>query len=38
MEHEYISITDDNEKILWVNEYRIVWVNSDYEIQETFRS
>lgn len=36
MEHEYISITDDNEKILWVNEYRIVWVNSDYEIQETF--
>lgn len=28
--------TDDNEKISWVNEYRIVWVNSDYEIQETF--
>jgi hypothetical protein len=28
MEHDY--------KIEWVNEYRIVWVNSDYEIQETF--
>ena len=28
--------TDDDNKISWVNEYRIVWVNSDYEIQETF--
>jgi len=29
MEHE-------NKNIEWVNEYRIVWVNSEYEIQETF--
>jgi len=28
--------TDDNEKISWVKEYRIVWVNSDYEIREAF--
>ena len=29
--------TDDNDKkISWVNEYRIVWVNSDYEITEAF--
>ena len=28
--------TDDNEKISWVKEYRIVWVNSDYEITEAF--
>ena len=34
--NDYLDITDDNEKISWVNEYRIVWVNSDYEIQETF--
>ena len=34
MKHDYI--TDDNEKTSWVNEYRIVWVNSDYKIQETF--
>ena len=29
MEHEYKSIE-------WVNEYRVIWVNSEYEIQETF--
>ena len=29
MEHE-------NKSIEWVNEYRVIWVNSDYEIQETF--
>jgi hypothetical protein len=35
--NDYLDITDDNDKkISWVNEYRIVWVNSDYEIQETF--
>ena len=28
--------TDDNEKISWVKEYRIIWVNSDYEITEAF--
>ena len=28
--------TDDDKKISWVNEYRVVWVNSDYEIQEIF--
>ena len=28
--------TDDNEKISWVNEYRIVWVNKDYNIKEIF--
>ena len=26
---------DDNNKISWVNEYRVVWVNSDYKIKET---
>ena len=37
MEHDYISITDDNDnKISWVNEYRIVWVDSDYDIREIF--
>lgn len=30
------EIDYDDEKISWVKEYRIVWVNSDYEIQETF--
>ena len=34
MEHDYINFTDDNEKISWVNEYRIVWVNKDYNIKE----
>lgn len=34
MKHDYI--TDDNEKPSWVNEYRIVWVDSDYEIREIF--
>ena len=29
--------TDDNDKkISWVNEYRVVWVDSDYEIREIF--
>ena len=27
---------DDNNKISWVNEYRVVWVDSDYKIEETF--
>jgi hypothetical protein len=26
----------ENKSIEWVNEYRVIWVNSDYEIQETF--
>lgn len=34
MGHDYKEI--NNEKTSWVNEYRIIWVNSDYEIQETF--
>ena len=34
MGHDYEEIND--KKISWVSEYRIVWVNSDYEIQETF--
>ena len=34
MGHDYEKM--NYEKILWVNEYRIVWVNSDYKIQETF--
>jgi hypothetical protein len=29
MEHDYKNIE-------WINEYRVIWVNSDYEIQETF--
>lgn len=36
MEKDYINFTDDNEKISWVNEYRIVWVNKDYNIKEIF--
>ena len=28
--------TDDDKKISWVNEYRVVWVDSDYEIREIF--
>ena len=31
-----IDNDDNDKKISWVNEYRIIWVNSDYEIQETF--
>lgn len=34
MGHDYEEMIDD--KTSWVDEYRIVWVNSDYEIQETF--
>jgi hypothetical protein len=35
MGNDYVSMSDD-EKISWVNEYRILWVNSDYEITEAF--
>ena len=28
--------SDDYKKTLLINEYRIVWVNSDYKIKETF--
>ena len=31
-----IDIDDNDKKISWVNEYRILWVNSDYEITEAF--
>jgi hypothetical protein len=31
-----IDNDDNDKKISWVNEYRVVWVDSDYEIQETF--
>jgi len=31
-----IDNDDNDKKISWVNEYRIVWVNSDYEIKEIF--
>ena len=31
-----IDIDDNDKKISWVNEYRIVWVDSDYEIREIF--
>jgi hypothetical protein len=34
MKHDYKELT--NNLTSWVNEYRILWVNSDYEIQETF--
>ena len=34
MGHDYEEMIDD--KISWIKEYRIVWVNSDYEIQETY--
>lgn len=34
MGHDYEEMND--KKISWVSEYRIVWVNSDYEIEETF--
>ena len=34
METDYEDMVD--KKTSWVNEYRILWVNSDYEIQETF--
>ena len=36
MEHDYINFTDDNEKISWVDEYRIIWVDKDYKIREIF--
>jgi len=31
-----IDNDDNDKKISWVNEYRVVWVNSDYEIKEIF--
>ena len=31
-----IDNDDNDKKISWVNEYRIIWVNSDYEIKEIF--
>jgi hypothetical protein len=31
-----IDTDDDDKKISWVNEYRVVWVDSDYEIREIF--
>ena len=31
-----IDTDDDDKKISWVKEYKIVWVNSDYEITEAF--
>ena len=34
MGHDYEKFTDNLTS--WVNEYRIVWVNSDYKITETF--
>ena len=34
MKEEYEELTD--KLISWVNEYRILWVDSDYEIREIF--
>ena len=34
MGHDYEELTDNLTS--WVNEYRILWVNSDYEITEAF--
>ena len=34
MGHDYEKLTD--RLTSWVNEYRILWVNSDYEITEAF--
>ena len=34
MGHDYEELSD--KLTSWVNEYRIVWVNSDYEITEAF--
>jgi hypothetical protein len=34
MGNDYEELTDNLTS--WVNEYRILWVNSDYEITETF--
>ena len=31
-----IDTDDDDKKISWVNEYRVVWVDSDYDIREIF--
>ena len=33
MEKDYEKFTDNLTS--WVNEYRILWVNSDYKIKET---
>lgn len=34
MGHDYEEMTD--KLTSWINEYRIVWVNSDYKIREVF--
>jgi hypothetical protein len=34
MGYDYEELSDNLTS--WVNEYRVVWVNSDYKIQETF--
>jgi len=31
-----IDNDDNDKKISWVNEYRIIWVDSDYDIREIF--
>lgn len=31
-----IDNDDNDKKISWVNEYRVVWVDSDYDIREIF--
>jgi len=35
-DYDYLDITDDNEKTSWVNEYRVIWVDKDYDIREIF--
>ena len=34
MGHDYEELSDNLTS--WINEYRILWVNSDYEITEAF--
>lgn len=34
--NDYLDITDDNEKTSWVKEYRVIWVDKDYDIREIF--
>ena len=35
-DYDYLDITNDNEKTSWINKYRVVWVDSDYNIREIF--
>ncbi len=35
-DYDCLDIADDNEKTSCVNEYKVIWVDTDYDIREIF--